>query len=274
MCKASPRVPRHFQSGGHRFLETWVPDEDIRRSIMGVIEAAKDDAAAGISIHLGKATLGQVDVAKLKQEAAHLGEVRAEVAEEGLDLNISFLGVDSSHSAPPFVSTFDQQATAVSSGKTSIAPEKPRDSRSVAGNGAANPLYAEGLKRAVESRTHEGTLSPDGSLILIQAAREGVTLSALADTSRNFIRQAAYAGATSERTHGLLETLCRFIETRPIIECYDHAVIFVEHDLRDHSMAPPVPGIVMPESADAMFALPTRLVRDLFCGLLPPDRVR
>jgi len=40
-------------------------------------------------------------------------------------------------------------------------------------------------------------------------------------------------------------------------------VIELEFSLRDRTQRVPVPGVVMPENCDPMFALPVRLVRDL-----------
>jgi hypothetical protein len=56
------------------------------------------------------------------------------------------------------------------------------------------------------------------------------------------------------------------MEGRPILECSDHAMIYVEHELRDGSLPAPVRGIVTPENADPIFSLPTYLVREVLAG--------
>jgi len=255
---------RNFQSSGHRFLETWVPDKDDSRSILGMIEAAKDDEVAGIAIHLGQATLARIDSEKLKQAAARFGTLSTFPSGDGLELSLAFLAADGSRIVTAEGTGFGQQAAAVSRRESSAAAEKRKESHPVVLNKGTNPLYSHGLQQAAESRSHEGSLLAKDPLPRVEITVEGLTLSALVDPERNILRKAAYSGADSENLHGLLETLCRFIEGRPLIECHDHSVIFVEYHLRDHSFAPPVPGIVTPENADPMFALPTRLVRELF----------
>jgi hypothetical protein len=50
---------------------------------------------------------------------------------------------------------------------------------------------------------------------------------------------------------------------KPLLECADHAVIRLEHRLRDRARPRPVAGIVTPESVDPVFAPLTAAVRDL-----------
>jgi hypothetical protein len=54
------------------------------------------------------------------------------------------------------------------------------------------------------------------------------------------------------------------MEGKPILECADHGMIYVERQLRDTSQPAPVPGIVTPENADPIFSSLTLLVRELF----------
>jgi hypothetical protein len=260
-------VLRNFQPSEFRFLETWVPDEDDIRSILGIMEAAKDNALPHISIHLGAATLSRVDLAELCRRAAQLGRITVEAKGEGIELGTSFPAESSGHIIARDGAAIKQRAGPALRFRTSEPvgqPFHPFVNRLVPRDNESTPIYTASLQRAAELRSHEGSLSPHGSLVSVQASRDGITLSALVDSSCHCIRQAAYQGAASANAHGLFETLCQLMENRPIIECNDHAVIFLEYELRDHSMAWPVPGIVTPENADLMFVLPTRLVRDLF----------
>jgi hypothetical protein len=54
------------------------------------------------------------------------------------------------------------------------------------------------------------------------------------------------------------------MEGRPIQEASEHSVIYLESQLREPTLSPPVKGIVVPQNADPAFYLPLRLVRDLF----------
>jgi hypothetical protein len=97
----------------------------------------------------------------------------------------------------------------------------------------------------------------------VQAEEDGVTLSALVDSTSSVVRKAVYCGAVSSVQRGLLQTLCGILENKPLQECSDHALVRLEFALRDRSAPRPVAGIVQPENADPAFALPQRLVRAL-----------
>jgi hypothetical protein len=53
------------------------------------------------------------------------------------------------------------------------------------------------------------------------------------------------------------------MEDKPLLECADHAVIRLEHRLRDRASPRPVAGIVTPESVEPAFGSLTAAVRAL-----------
>ena len=126
-----------------------------------------------------------------------------------------------------------------------------------------HPAYEKRLHQLLQSCTHEGTLQADDSLIIVEATHQGVTLMVAVDASTHLIQQAAYHGVLTPIQRGLLEGLAQLLIARPIQEGADHAVLRLEHQLRDRAMAPPVPGIVTSENADSAFVLPQRLIRDI-----------
>jgi hypothetical protein len=85
----------------------------------------------------------------------------------------------------------------------------------------------------------------------------------LVDPAEHIIRKVQYQGASSAIEHGLMNSLCAILVDIPIQEASDHASIYLEHKLRDHSLKPPVTGITMPENADPMFQTPVQLTRKL-----------
>jgi len=125
-----------------------------------------------------------------------------------------------------------------------------------------HPAYRVRLELAGADARHEGTLAPAAGSMLISVAREGVTLEALIRETTHQVVATAFHGAAG-RQRGLLESLCRGMEGRPIQDCADHAVIAVEHSLRDPAMALPVRGLLTPDNADPSFNLLQSLVRDL-----------
>ena len=128
---------------------------------------------------------------------------------------------------------------------------------------AIHAAYQDRLAKAIESPMHAGALAPEAGLELVQVTSEGVTLTALVDPATHTVRRAAYSGTLTTVQRGLLETLCHIMAGRPMLECSDHAAIYLEHGLRDPSHPRPVSGIVTPNNADPVFQLPHKLVRAL-----------
>jgi len=219
-------VLRGFQSApGVEFLEAWVPDDDHIKSLVTIIEAAKERGVEAVTIRLGPDTVRALDAARLNAKAATFGIVRLEVQEGALTLQVIFQNASASMEI--------------------------------------HPAYRRALLDVLRSPTHAGRLESQPGLDLACASEQGVTLTALIDPAAKTVKAAAYLGAGSQVQRGLLEVVCAYAEGKPVQEWNDHAVIYAEHRLRDESMPPAVPGIVLPQNADAAFALPLRLVRGL-----------
>lgn len=252
-------VLRGFNSGaGHAFLDMWVYDEDDTKSILGILEAARDAGMPSLTLSLGTATLKKVDAEKLKERAAPFGTVTTEKRGDALDFSVTF---DTSKSRIGAGAEKRLRFGARAAKPTAKLPTAP--TRAQYANGTIHPLYAKAVQQAAKSRAFEGALKEEAGLVLAQSARQGITLAALIEPKKHSVQKVAYQGAATEAQRGLLEGLCRWMVGKPILECGDHAVVFLEYEFRDHSMPRPVGGIVTPENADAMFALPTALVRGL-----------
>jgi hypothetical protein len=259
-------VLRGFKSGvGHEFLDTWVRDEDDTRSVLGIIEAAKDSGLPSVSIHLGPAILSKVDMVRLRELAGREGDVASENSADGIDVTVSFLGQTAQSSDIPRQRRLAQLPVEESRHLPMPVPAEVApavvlfDSR----KGALNPVYKQALLKAAQSRAHEGELKAEDGSVMTQSAHQGVKLMAAVEPLRHIVRKAAYQGAAAPAQRGLMETLCELMTGKPILECSDHSVILLEFELRDHSMSRSVPGIMMPENADAMFALPTVLMHGI-----------
>jgi hypothetical protein len=124
-------------------------------------------------------------------------------------------------------------------------------------------VYQDRLAKALVSPSHAAVLAPETGLILVEATSEDVTLAVLVDPATHIVRRVAYRGTLTRVHRGMLEVLCDIMIDRPMLECSDHAVICLEHEMRDPSRPRPVPGIITPGNADPAFRLPHTLVRDL-----------
>lgn len=207
------------------FLETWVPDDEDARSILNLIEAAKDAHLIAVSIVLRQDTQQRLPWELLVKEARQFGEVVSRQVGSHCELTVSFAG----------------------------APE-PLD---------IHPTYHDRLQAYIRAAQYQQPLSSEEQGIIVQAQDGHVTLSALVDATHTITRL-AYQDVKTPVERGLMEALCGLIINTPIFEAADHAAIRLERHLRDQAQPPPVAGIVTPENADPAFAMPRRLIRALF----------
>jgi len=247
--------------GGTRFLEHWVHDPDPVKSIVNMIEAAETDGLADVTVVIGASTQAAVDMARLDKLAAELGQVAKEEREDGLALTVLFtcaatrlagLGAEARDRARRAREVRDARLLAQAQAAVRRAPAD-----------GLHPIYRDAVARILGAPlAHEGPSEAAPGLALLEAARDGWVLTALVDPATHRVRAARHRGAQTD-TRALLETLCAIMADKPLLECADHAVIRLEHRLRDRAHPRPVAGIVTPESVDPVFAPLTAAVREL-----------
>ncbi|MGO9936956.1 MAG: hypothetical protein ACLPH3_04735 [Terracidiphilus sp.] len=206
------------------FLETWVPDEDPLLSILGIFDSAKGAGIPAVTVRVGSKTMASLDLAAIESASSSLGWPEFQLAADAAILTLWFDRSDSLRE----VSRFYRSALQV-----------------------------------ITTREFEANIELETNAILAIASRGNLKLMALVVGERHIIAKARYTGSCTSIERRLLERLCPILEGKPIIEASDHSVIDLEINLRDHSLSAPVPGVIMPENTDSMFALPIQLVRDL-----------
>jgi hypothetical protein len=247
--------------GGARFLEHWVHDPDPVKSIVNMIEAAATAGLPDVTVVLGPGTQAAVDMARLDKLAAELGQVAKEERTGGLALTVRFtraaaatpgLGAEARDRARRAREARDRRLAAEA--RTAAPPTRHE---------GLHPIYRAAVARILAAPpAHEGTVAASPGLARLEAERDGWVLSALVDPATHRVREARHRGARAE-TGALLEALCATMVGKPLLECADHAVIRVEHTLRDRTRPRPVAGVVTPESVEPAFAPLTAAVRDL-----------
>jgi hypothetical protein len=247
--------------GGARFLEHWVHDPDPVKSIVNMIEAAETAGLADVTVVIGGRTQAAVDMARLDKLAAELGQVGKEERAGGLALTVRFaraagpvagLGAEARDRARRAREARDARLRA------QAAAARPRPAAD-----GLHPIYREAVAQVLAAPlVHEGPAAPAPGLPLLEAARDGFTLAVLVDPATHRVRSARHRGARGD-TRALLEALCAIMIDKPLLECADHAVIRLEHRLRDRTRPRPVAGIVTPESVEPAFAPLTAAVREL-----------
>lgn len=208
------------------FLETWVHDEDHTRSILSIIESAQEAGVPRVKIFVEAEIVQELDLQRLQTMVNNLGTLKTESNGAGSYLSIHFAAED------PFAQV--------------------------------RPHYRERLKTMAATVTHEQHVEEQQGKVFVEATTDHGVLRAIVSPGNHTIEQAAFEGGFSLPQRGMMEGLCRIIEGKPIQECAEHALLSLEYLLRDPHRPLPVAGIVMPENADPLFAVPQKLVRGLF----------
>lgn len=256
-------------AAGLEFIVTWVPDDDHLTSILSLLELAKDEGPEKITVHVGPTTLGNLDLPSLEQAAGKLASIKTVTRDGGVDIEADFknpkLSQDprstSDNSSQKSPRKPNQVSTKRSSKRTK--ERNPRSQQISVAGGMAHPTYKSGILSALETQNHEGETPLNDGQIKVEHTYQGVTLSASINPNEHTVDKVNFKGATTGIEKSLLEMLSGLMEGRPVVECAHHAVINLEHAMRDQSTVRPVAGIVMPSNADPIFILPIKLVNGL-----------
>lgn len=248
---------RNF-SVGHEFLDTWVPEEDPTRGLFGLFEAAAlAKVREPLIVCVSPETLQRLDCAGLKNKLAALGQTTVSGGEFTVDFTTPVSGEMPRDTGPQ---------SRASNADPRAAPLDPRGGdrfSEVADIGelaAVTAPYLAGIKAAAENPVFEGKL-PAGAGTF-HAQENEIVLSVTVDAA-GIVTAARHTGS-KPAWKGVLDALCRVLLGRPLQEGGEHGLIRVMEALRDKSLPIPVKGILTPDNADPVFALPQRLIRAIF----------
>jgi hypothetical protein len=130
--------------------------------------------------------------------------------------------------------------------------------------------YVDGLKRQ-----SQGILQAEGTVYTtdfqIFKASDGGELAVAVD-DKGMVRDAKHTRFTGVN-RPLMEAFCQVLVNRPLHEAAEHSGIRLEAMLRDPSKPSKVKGLLTPETADPMFALPVRLIRQIFGDYVKANKI-
>lgn len=212
-------------SAGLSWLESWVPDDDLLPSLANLVEAAQIGGMDAIGVDFDPQTLGNESPESISKKLSHLANISFSNGGGKVHLHFGKLN-DSSK----FSDVRDYYKSAL------------RDRGAHLGYLKAPPSGAVSFENA------------DGVLWLTQPEGKGG------------VEVAGYLPA-SEAPPSLIsavDCLCEILIGLPLLEIREHALVRLEHGLRDPAKTPPVQGIVLPQNADPIFSR----VKTLLAGLL------
>ena len=218
---------RGFRPAEEMMLDTWVPDEDPVRSLTSLVEAAQLCGSDSVSVRVSNKTLEGCSNASLKERLSTLGHVTVATETDAIVFTVSNL-----------------QDTAAF--------------RSV------RPIYQQKLRERFATLRFHRPLKVEGTEIPLRAAEENLTLEWSVQTDKHIIKDAVFESKTRGPMMAALDQLCEILIDLPVQEARDHAIIKLEFALRDANQPHPISGIVLPQNADPIFRIPSRLINRLF----------
>src|SRR5205823_6303227 len=208
-------------------LDTWVPDEDPVRSLTSLVEAAQLCGEDAVSVRVGSKTLDGHSPDSLKEKLGSLGQV-----------------------------AFGQENEAVVFTITNL--------QDTAAFRSVRPIYQPKLRERFSNLRFKRQLKVEDNQIPLRAAEDQFSLAWAVQTDKHVITDAVFDTTARGPMLAALDCLCEILIGLPVQEARDHAVIKLEFALRDPRHPHPISGIVLPQNADPIFRVPSRLINRLF----------
>ena len=207
------------------FLDTWVPDENLSTSILGIVEAAGESNVAVVSVAMSRDQLKKLDCDYLRKETHKLG----------------CLAIDEN-------------------GKMIFQFKKGGEL--VVGDLYKKSLTELGSRVVFEGRFDRAEASQIMIVAQHETSSGEVRLTCLVNKEHRIVG-AKHEGAQGT-LRIVLDQLCAEITGLPIQEASEHGVLRLEYRLRDKDQSRSVKGILTPKNTDPIFAVPLELIREIF----------
>ena len=218
---------RHF-SAPEPLLDMWVPDGDDVTSIVNLVESASMHHVENLAVDIGEKTLMKIDLGKLIEVLQRLGKISTRPLGRGVILDVSLV-------------------------KRELGQLEPVD---------IPRFYRKSFGIMANCGCYHYLLEKKETLICCEAIKDKVVLQANVNPIGHSVEEVAYTGAESGVSKYLLDQLCAILVGKPVNECYDHAIIRLEHGLRDKTMKrPPAGGLTLPSNSWEVFKDLTQLIR-------------
>jgi hypothetical protein len=241
------------------YLDLWVPDEDISRSLLNLLDAAATAGRETLAVRLPVALAAELRETDFLAEAA--GRCICSLHDDNDGLVLEFDKVRLPGDGGP-----------VAAGLGSLQTHQP-DTRQEAGRAGMvrqplqqpaqiGPLYAGTVSVLANAAKPMPALLPTPSSTVVTASCDGLSLQAVVSADHAILAM-RHEGARTPVAAGLAEAMRQMLVDLPILEVANHGAIRLEYRLRGDAVPPPVPGIAIPEASDPAFAIVNHLARHL-----------
>lgn len=240
------------------YLDLWVPDEDISRSLLNLLDAAATAGRETLAVRLPSALAAELRQGDFLDQAA--GRCSCSQRDDGDSQVLEFSDIRLPGVGGLVAAGLGSQQTRQAgnrqgsdAGKVRLPLRQPAQ---------IGPLYAGAVAALAAAAKPAPAPTPATNHVLVTASCEGLRLQAVVSADHT-VSGLYYDGARTPVASGLAEAMCQMLVGLPILEIANHGAIRVEYQLRGDGVPPPVPGIAIPEASDPAFAVVDHLNRQL-----------
>jgi hypothetical protein len=240
------------------YLDLWVPDEDISRSLLNLLDAAATAGRETLAVRLPAALAAELRQSDFLAEAAERCTCRLQDDGDGQVLecdSIRLPGVGE----PVAAGQGSLQARQIDAMQVTGAEKARLPLQQPAW---IDPLYAGAVADMAAAAKPVPVPTPATNNVIVAASCDGLRLQAVVSAGHT-VSALHYDGARTPVASGLAEAMRQMLVGLPILEIANHGAIRLEYRLRGDAVAPPVPGIAIPEASDPAFAVVDHLNRQL-----------
>jgi len=234
----------------YEFIASWVPDADLLRSVISLVEAAFSEQEFQFILSFNKATLFAVN---RKEFDARIQDIAAfNVEESDNTFNYHFTAMKSKNSRLSFQK--NQVFNPNHSDDKKAATEQSERHNDEIYLGKINQYYDKAL--------HNKLLTDVDSLALFTLEFETINLQVQID-DKNVVKHLGYHGDLSVTQQGILEAACQLLINLPIEDIRDNGLTLVEYHLRKSSKQRKMAGIQIHFNFSKIFSPLQSLLTDL-----------
>lgn len=241
------------------YLDLWVPDEDLSRSLLNLFDAAAEVGHGALALRIPVDAVAGLERAGFPGLAAQRGRFSMEPGPGGAILRISDLRVV----AEPSTAAHDSLPSRRMADAAAARPEPQI---------CADEAFHQPLTLSEPYATHLAAagkcvpVRPVGvGLVQACAGIDGLILEAAIDPKDHVICGMTVTGARGKTFGDLLSVLAHICRGLPVLEAADHGAIRLEYLLRGDAPRPR-PGIVIPEMVDPAFRFVSAILRALLAN--------
>lgn len=233
------------------FLELWVPDQDMVKSLANLFHAANEAGHPRTTVILDRASASAFDREMMKSEFAALADFTFTPHDDG-NLTVT---ASSWHTYTPTQTQSPKGATARRSGPENFVASHatPHAVEQATEPETISAPYRKKVLDAATTAEHCGPLEERDGLALVTGCHGDARLVFRASPDTGIIDAVAYGGVRRPPAQGLLEVLAVLAPGLTVQEVAEHAAIRLEAELRETNVPPPVPGVALPRAADPAF---------------------